>query len=126
LNRGKEQVWKQFWVAVRRRIEDLVESSGTRLRLGGLNNTRSICAIYELPEHIWAQFSSACSSCALLVFGCFFVMRGRITSMCCLWSGIWCWHLFHLYHSDVLSRCGVSDVVRGNGLRWEECWLFHS
>jgi hypothetical protein len=49
---GKEQVWKQFWVAVRRRIEDLVESSGTRLRLGGLNNTRSICAIYELPEHI--------------------------------------------------------------------------
>ncbi len=45
---GKEQ----FRVAVRRRIEDLVESSGTRLRLGGLDNTRSICAIYELPEHI--------------------------------------------------------------------------
>lgn len=45
---GKEQ----FRVAVRRRIEDLVESSGTRLRLGGLHNTRSICAIYELPEHI--------------------------------------------------------------------------
>ena len=36
MDRGEEQ----FWVAVRRRIEDLGKTIGTRLRSGGLNNVR--------------------------------------------------------------------------------------
>jgi hypothetical protein len=38
LDRGDKQVWKQFWVAVRHRIEDLGKAPGTRLHLGGLNS----------------------------------------------------------------------------------------
>ena len=65
MDRGKEQVWKQFWVAVRRRIEDLGKTIGTRLRSGGLNNVRphvSTCL------HLSRQFRSIRSFGAHLFF----------------------------------------------------------
>jgi len=54
---GEERVW----VAVRHRIEYLVESSGTRLRLGGLNNVRQqvpcVICISTTRQFYWRVYA---------------------------------------------------------------------